>query len=167
MDLETVIIILILFLICLVPIVLINRRKRKREKLLSKSFFNFAEKRNCRISEYDFWNNTAIGVDKDVHKLFFRRATNNDELSGEINLTEILKCRMVNTNRSVSNNEINQIVIDKLELAFTFYDIDKPDIFWEFYNADRDSFSLSGELQLTEKWLKIVNTELAGITQKK
>ena len=167
MDLGATITILILLFIGLVPVVVLNRMKRKREKQFSQSFFNLAVNSNCKISEYDFWNNTAIGVDKDVHKLFFRRATDNNELSEEINLTEILKCRIVNTNRSVSNKEINQIVIDKLELAFTFYDKDKSDTFWEFYSAGRDSFSLKGELQLTEKWLKIVNTELENITPKK
>jgi len=51
-------------------------------------------------------------------------------------------------------------VVDKLELSFYPVEKGKPEISIEFYNDEYDSLTLSGELQLAEKWEKLLNEQL-------
>jgi hypothetical protein len=164
MDSGTTIFGLMLLLICILPIILLTRKRKKREKLFLQSLFRLAEKSNSKVTERDLWNNTAIGLAKESNKLFFTRKTADNHLLKEINITEMQKCRVVNTSRTVSTPKGVNTVIDKLELALTYLDKNRPEILLEFYSTDHDSFSLSGELQLTEKWKEIINSAIAGST---
>ena len=161
MDIESSIILLIMFALCAIPIVIINKKKKLKEKLLLQTLFDLAAKSNCKITTYDKWSETVIGIDKPAHKLFFVRKTTEEVITREIILSEIQKCRFINTNRVVNGNRISQKVIDKLELVFTFYDSKKSDLILEFYNAVYDSLFLRDEIPLAEKWSEIVNSELA------
>lgn len=167
MDSGTTLTGILLLLMCILPIVYLTRKRKKRENLFLQSLFSSAEKSNCKISQHDIWSNSAIGIDKEFPKLFFIRKTANNEISKEINLSEIQKCRVITTSRSVITKGGNQSVIDKLELAFANREKNMPEIMLEFYSTDHDSFSLSGELQLTEKWSEIANATIANLAQKK
>lgn len=158
MDSGTIIFIAIIVLGCVIPIVLINSSKKKKEKLFLQALFNLAEKSNCKISAHDLWKGTGIGIDKEARKLFFIRKAANDEEAKEIDLSEIQKCRVVNTNRTVKYNESTQTVVDRLELAFSNKDKNIPEVIFEFYNSKYDNPTLHTELQLAGKWLEIVNS---------
>lgn len=158
---------LIFVVICILAVVLVNSNKKKKKNQFIQTLFDFAEKSNCRISEHDLWNNTLIGIDKDSHKLFFIRKIADNAVSNEIDLSGIQKCRVINSSRIVTNGDNNQNVIDKLELAMTSRDVKIADTILEFYNTNRDNLFLNGELPLTEKWAEIVNSNIAGITQRK
>lgn len=167
MDLESSIFILVMVLACVIPIMIINKKKGKKEKQFLQTLFHLAEKSNCKIEDYDRWSDTAIGIDKEAHKIFFVRKTSENELSKEVDLSEMQKCRFVNTHRIVSMKDSNHKVIEKLELVFTLRDSRKSEINLEFYNASYDSLSLRGEIQLAEKWEKVANLEIAGLVTNK
>ena len=80
------------------------------------------------------------------------------EIREHINLTEVSDCRMFKTERSVIYNKETVIVVDRIELKISFYK-HKPEVRLEFYNADYDQLTLSGELQLAQKW----NDTIKGI----
>jgi hypothetical protein len=46
-------------------------------------------------------------------------------------------------------------------------DKNKPDTKVEFYNADYDRLTLTGEVQLSEKWCKILNDKIAELAKVK
>jgi ABC-type glycerol-3-phosphate transport system permease component len=135
----------------------------RKEKQLKNKLFQLASSNSCAISEFDFWKNSAIGLDRNSHRIFFVRDKKTEEDVKEVDLSEIQKCRMVNASRSLHNKNGNYTAIDKLELMFTFRDKNKPEVGLEFYNNTHDSLSLAGEVQLAEKWSAIVGKELAGI----
>jgi len=166
MDFGTIIGLIILIIIVL-AVVILNSNKKNKKKQFVQTLFDLAEKSNCKISDNDLWNNTLIGIDKNAHKLFFIRKTEDNSISNEIDLTGIQKCRVNNSSRVVANKESNHTVIDKLELALTSSDPKIADIILEFYNTNRDNLFLNGEQQLTEKWAAIVNENIAGIAQRK
>jgi len=166
MDFGTIIVLVILIIIVL-AVVILNSNKKNTKKLFVQTLSDLAEKSNCKISEYDLWNNTLIGIDKNAHKLFFIRKTDDNSISNEIDLSGIQKCRFNNSSRVVTNKESNHTVIDKLELALTSPDPKIADTVLEFYNTNRDNLFLNGEQQLTEKWAAIVNENIAGIAQRK
>ena len=157
MDIRTAITGIIIILICIIPFVIMRIKRRKREKQLLKEFFTAAERNNCKISQHESWNNSLIGIDETANVIFFTKKLKENDISLQINIDEIQKCRVINSNRTVSNANGNFKVVDKLELAFSFHDKIKGEIIIEFYNADYDSLIFSDELQLVEKWCKIIN----------
>ncbi len=166
MDLGTITSLAAFLFVCLIMIVIAGRNSRKNEKQFLQAFYGLAEKHQCKISQYDRWRNTAIGIDENTGKVFFIRKLEGKEILLYVNLEEILKCRVINTSRNVSSKEGKIKVIDKLELAFTYRDKNSPEIYLEFYNADYESLTLRGELQMAEKWCEIANGRIASFTPK-
>ena len=157
---------LVILIIIVLAVVIVNSNKKNKKKQFLQTLSDLAAKNYCKISEYDLWNNTLIGIDKDARKLFFIRKTGDHTISNVIDLQGIQKCRVINSGRVVTNNETNHTVIDKLELALTSPDAKIADTMLEFYNTNRDNLFLNGELPLAEKWAAIVNTNIAGIMQR-
>jgi hypothetical protein len=160
MDLETTIIGIAVIFICIIPFVVMNRSTKKRERQLLQSIFKLAQKSDCTVSLFDHWNKSAIGVDESIKVIFFTKATDNHEMLAKVNLSEIQKCRVINVTRTVNNNGFHYI--EKLELTLTYHDKNKAESILEFYNANSDSLSLNGELQLIEKWQKIISELIKG-----
>lgn len=166
MDLGTITALAVFLLICLILIVIAVRNGRKNEKQFLQAFYRLVETHLCKISQYDRWGNTAIGIDENTGKVFFIRKLGGKEIIQYVNLEEILKCRVISTTRNVSSKEGKITVIDKLELAFTYRDKNSPEIYLEFYNADYESLTLRGELQMAEKWCEIANGRIASLILK-
>lgn len=167
MDLGTSIVGLVIILICIIPFVIMSINNRKKEKTMLQGLFTFAERNNCKISQHELWNNSLIGIDETANVIFFTKKLKDNEISQQINLTEIQKCRVVNSSKTVNNKDDNFKVVDKLELAFIFNDKNKAEIIIEFYNADYDSLTLSGELLLVEKWCKIIRDRISATSRQK
>lgn len=142
-------------------ILFIQKRNKKRGKEILSVLQSFAKDNNGEISSYDRWDKTLIGIDNsEINKLFFIRTISDKEFREVINLSEVKKCRLIKTERIVRYNKENVSVIDKIELIFSFVSTHKPDIALEFYNNEYDSLTLSGQLQLAQKWSGIVEAIL-------
>jgi len=157
---------LVILIIIVLAVVIVNSNKKNKKKQFVQTLSELAEKSNCKISEYDLWNNTLIGIDTAGHKMFFIRKTAENAISNVIDLQGIQKCRVINSSRAVTNKDSNHTVTDKIELALASPDAKISDTILEFYNTNRDNLFLNGEIQLAEKWATIVNTNIAGITQR-
>lgn len=167
MDLGTTIIGIVFILICIIPFALMSIRSKKKKKKLLQGLFEIAEKNNCKISRYELWNNSTIGIDDTALMIFYTRKSKDIETSKQINLVEIQKCRVVNSSGTLGNKDGNLMVADKLELAFSFQDKSKNEVVLEFYNVNYDSLTLTGELQLIEKWCKIFNDKISEMSKQK
>ena len=153
-------IVMIVF-IFVIPSLWIYISSLKKEKQLKNKLFNLAATSSCAISEFDFWKNSAIGLDKNRHRIFFVRDIKSEEYKKEVDLSEIQKCRVINASRSLHSKNGNYTAVDRLELIFTYRDKARPELGLEFYNTTHDSLSLAGEIQLVEKWSGIVDKELS------
>ena len=165
MNSMIIITVMIVLFFSILPIVLINRGKKKNEKSFLQSLFNLAEKNNCNLSEHDAFNDIAIGIDKETHQLFFIRNTHQHEAEIKVDLTEIKKCRLLDTSRPVPGSDGNQRIIDKLELSLVYHSQNQKEIILDIYHADYDSLTMSGELQLAKKWSEKINEELAALNK--
>ena len=58
-------------------------------------------------------------------------------------------------------------VVEKLGIGFLYHDKNKNEVVLEFYNADYDSLTLTGELQLAEKWCNLFNEKISEIAKQK
>lgn len=167
MDSGTIITGLIFILICIIIFWILSRSNQKREKELLQALQLLAQENNHKISQYDTWSNTAIGIDNAANMIFMIRKINDQSTGLRVNLAEMQKCRMLVASRPQNNEAGSDKVIEKLELAFASSKKQTPETIVEFYNAAYDNAVLSGELQLLEKWQKIVNTRFNILSLKK
>ena len=145
------------------PMIYFPLLKKAKEKKLLDTLQAFAQEHGGKISEHDFWKSTSIGIDKDRHLLFFLRKKEDREQKLAIDLSGVKHCKIVNTNKGVNTSYGNERVVEKLELSLAHNEPGKADTILEFYNVDHDSLTLTWELQLIEKWLKIINTNLVAV----
>jgi len=136
-----------------------NNKEKKKFQEISK----IASRQNSKISQLDSSGNFIIGIDENTNFLFFLKKDDNTETDQAVNLSEIQSCRIINSGNSINNKNGNYHVINKLALSFSPIIKGKLDIEFEFYNSETDTYTLSGEIQLLEKWKGIINNKLKKI----
>lgn len=162
MDSATFIIGAISIAIFILPFAVTRMNRKKQEKQLLQSLSNLAKQHNCKITQHEFCSDFVIGLDENANSLFFfkrHRQNGNKETAHHINLSEFQNCNIINKNRVVKSNGSDSKVIDRLELSFTPVAKNQPAFLLELYNSE-ESFQLVGELQLIEKWSKLINEKI-------
>ncbi len=159
MNLETTIIGAIMLVLFIVPFVFLSGSTKSKEKKLLQSLSAIAGKHNCKVTQHQVSREQIIGLDESANFVFFYKKVNGKEIVQHINLSEIQHCSVINLNRTFKNKKSSQQVIDKLGLNFIPVDKSKPETLLEFYTSENNQ-QLNGELDLIEKWAKIVNNKL-------
>ncbi len=167
MHLGTTIIAIVITIIFTIPFVILGRNNKRKKNKLLQGLTKIADSHQCTISRFDVWAGNAIGIDDAKHRVFFTRKSNEAETLQQIDLSQIQKCRLINSSRPAGIKGNNFKVTSKLELAFSFLDKNRNDVLLEFYNADYDNLTLTGELQLAEKWFELCNTKIAELMKQK
>lgn len=160
MDLATIIITLVFIAIVTVPFVLTGYSKKRKKNSLFRRLTEMAENENCMITQHEFCGDFVIGLDGMTNHLFFYKKVENLEFAKSLNLQEYKSCKTYNSNRTVGEKKAKYYVIDKLELIFYPAEKGITEVSIELYNDAYDSLTLSGELQLSEKWDKLLNERL-------
>ncbi len=160
MDLGTILITLVFIAIVTVPFVLTGYSKKRKKDSLFRRLTEMAENEECTITQHEFCADFIIGLDRMADRLFFYKKSENLEIAKSINLQEFKSCRLINSNRTLGEKKSSYNVIDKLQLCFYPHDKNKSEVSVEVYNDEYDSLTLSGELQLAEKWEKLLNERL-------
>ncbi len=160
MELGTAITAGIMMLICAIPFILIHRSRKKKEKKLLSLISQIAEKSNSTISTFETWQNSIIGLDDQKNLLFYGRMNNNEvNIQRQVDLNQIKSC-VINTNyRIVKPHEVNQRIIDKIELSLASKEAKKSIHKITFFDSD-DDLQLSGEVQLSQKWERLISNQL-------
>jgi len=141
-----------------------NKLRSENKLALLKSF---AEENGSTITQHDSWDQTHIGVDdRENMKLFFIRGTAINDTREVIGLADVERCHLRKEVRNVTQHKERILVIDKIELILSFSDMKKQPVRLEFYNNDYDSLTLSGELQMAEKWERIINDTISNYRKK-
>ncbi len=157
MDTGTIIITLILLSACTLPFILMTIKRKNKEKQLLQSLQILAQNNQAVISQYDVWSKSAIGMDESTNQAFFFRHLTEGETRQHVNLSAIKHCRIIKTSKDAEAKHNNQL--EKLELVFTYKDSHISDTPFELYNVSHDGFTLNGELQIADKWFKILNAK--------
>jgi hypothetical protein len=160
MDLGTIIITLLFIAIVTVPFVLTGYSRKRKKKNLFRRLTEMVENEGCAITRHEFCADFVIGLDGMANRLFFYKKVENLEIAKSVNLREYRSCKVFNSNRTVGEKREKYYIIDKLELTFFPAEKRAPEISIELYNDEYDSLTLSGELQLAEKWEKLLNERL-------
>jgi len=149
----------ILIIIAVLPFVMVILNKRKRKKKFLQALAEIATQNHSQLGQNEIFGNFAIGFDETKNFVFFYKQFEDKEVKESVNLSEVQSCMVHRTIRTFKNEEGNQKVIDRLELCFMSILNDRPETKWEFFNKDV-STQLFGEVQLIEKWSKLINDQL-------
>jgi hypothetical protein len=150
MNIQTIIWIAVIIILCTIIFVLIKVNIRRNYRKQFDTLVAIAQNVQCELTEYDFLKDLLVGWDANKHFVFFHKKQNEEIIQKSINLNEMSSCEANRITRSING----VIVIDNLELSFFPIDKSLPRQFLEIYNSDFDSLTLTGELQLLDKWEK-------------
>lgn len=142
------------------PFIIYYLYKKMKEMKFRKGFLVLSEREKVIISQKDLWKNCyAIGIDTDSKKLLYFNKRKDKERGTLIDLSEVERCRIVNTDRTVKNKNGNNKPTNRLELVFTFNNSGIPEKVLEFYN-NTEFMPTVDDFSLIENWLQIVNSNL-------
>ncbi|HSM49319.1 MAG TPA: hypothetical protein VK872_15980 [Draconibacterium sp.] len=160
MNTSTMITVAIIIAIVLVLYLVLSMNKKNKEKKRLQALSDLASKQNCSITKYEFDSKISLGLDEKNNFLFYVKTIGENAVTRYINLSEVKKCKVVNTNRTVRFNNSNSVVVERLEISFEPNGKTVEPALLEFYNVNTDGSILNGELQLAEKWSAIVTERL-------
>lgn len=120
------------------------------------SLLNLAERNGTPISQYDTLRNLAIGITNDGKRMYFAKLIDDRQIISHADLFNTKTCTIAKTTRKAGGTD----VIESIALVFAGRDKVTPAISFEFYHLDRDSLTVYGELELANKWQKIVTEKL-------
>jgi len=159
MNLGIIIITLVFLAIITVPFVLTGYSKKRKKTLLFRRLTEMAENEKSTLVQHEFCGDFAIGLDEMANHLFFCKKVENLKIEKSIDLRDYKSCKVFNSNRTISGKSKNdkQYVLDKLELVLYPLKNETSEISLEIYNDEYDSLTLTGELELAQKWEKLLN----------
>ena len=157
MDTQSLTIAVIIILLILAPFIYMNSKINKKENKLKAKLNAQAEKHNCQIRDIDIWSNSIIGIDEKSQKLFFVFKSEIEEFVADFNINELKSCELININHTIVKEKENYKIIDQLDLKLNFLNPSLKTANIEFYNFEKSSVPLNGELQLIEKWQTKLN----------
>ena len=161
LDLGTLLIGFFALLCCIVPFVIDYRRRKKKENNLLQPLKKAAEQQNFQMNDYEVCNNFIIGIDKLKNIFFFYSQEKDNAISKFIDLSTIENCKVITSHKTRSSATGSSKIINKLELSFVSSDKSKAEQTVDIFNADGFS-RLNGEIQLADKWSKIVTNQLSS-----
>lgn len=159
MDISTTIIGLILLALFVLPVFYAVKKGSASNKEILANFRAEAAKHGMNVTSHEQWNNRVIGLDQSNHKLLYSKTNEKHPKMILVDLTKVKKCETSEVNRQKkSANGGMEKVIDSIHLAFTFHDPKQAEVKLEIFDASND-LSLDGEVQLTEKWAKLLQPQ--------
>jgi hypothetical protein len=160
MDKASTLLVIGIIVLTALPFIIFDVFKKMKKKKFWKNYIYLSEKANLKFSQKEVWNNCyAIGIDSDSMKLFYFNKNDDKEDGTLIDLAEVEKCRIVNTDRHLKGMNINNNIANRLELVFTYHNSGIPEKGLEFY-MNTEFMPTTDDFAQAENWLKIVNSYL-------
>jgi hypothetical protein len=157
MELGTTIVGILVLLICIIPFAMVGYRSKLNNKKKLEELIAFAKEKKGNITIHEQWRNSAIGLDKQNEMIFYFHQENETKIFHQILLQEIESCNINNVNSNISNKGNNYKIIEKIELVFSYQDKKLEKIALNIFNSKSEGLTVSGELQIAEKWHQLIN----------
>lgn len=160
MEFGTIGIGLIVILLCAWPVAMLMRSRTKRKNEILKTLKTLADSHALHIAQQDVWSNTAIGMDTQKKHLLFVRMQNDSASTTVVDLNNIALCNVNKRSSSFGEGNERYSVMEQLEIVLQPMDKSKGLMVLLCYDANEDSASLTGQLQLVDKWQAIIQQQL-------
>lgn len=155
MDLPSLYIGIAIIAAILLPFFLISRRQKKRENLLQKKFIENGLKYGVEITETEQWKDRNLGLDSVKKKLIFRHFINQEMTETLIDLSNFNRALL---ETSMLGSADSATAFDKINVRLKSKTGNKDEMI-SFFKSETDSI-MYFELQLAEKWVKLINEVL-------
>ncbi len=159
MDIGSIILGIVVTAAISLPFAFMIRGQRKRTRRILNLLDELASKHNSKLGLHEVCGDLVIGLDENQNKLFFLRLLNDHQTEACIDLQDVQHCKLVNNSKVLYREKGNLNIIDKLSISFSSKTKGKSEESLLIYDAD-ESLQLSGELQLGEKWVSLINDRL-------
>lgn len=156
MDTNSSLLIAILTLIFVSPIIWIRFKQKKSQNLLINALNDLAIQNNSKITKHEICGDIIIGIDISNKTIFFLNLSKENSSSVCIQLSEFKRTNINKKHRQVQSKDGNYTILEKLILNFEPKNKTSNEINIEFFDIDK-SLQINGELQLIEKWSKVIN----------
>lgn len=159
---STLIITIVIIVVILSPFFYFSIKKRMRNAEFKSLIQDFAAQNNVVLTEFELWNTSGMAIDKSANKLVYVRKTHNhDYVKTCIDLNEIQRSRISETEKNASTATGNTRVTARLDLALVYTNKEKGDEMLEFYNSEYDGYTIANEMELAKKWVNIINLHVS------
>ena len=159
MDLSSTIIGLLMLSLFIIPVILLSRAGKAKGKKFEKEFFSEVSRMELNISEKDFWNEYAIGIDKSKNHILYMDWS---ESETKVKLIDLKEVKVIESSPGFKEMNKKGFVYKKgqrLAIKLCHKDNSRMDINILFFvpgfgeQSDKD-------VKLFEKWLKLI---MAGL----
>ena len=155
MDSERIILGSIVVVVVIIPIAILKIKASLKKRRIKDLLFSLAQPHNTTIIRYDHWNSSAIGLSRNSTQIFLVCNDKNEEKKQVIALSFFNKCKLVNDNAGAAFNEGSYKVTNAVDLELTGKN--KPTERINFYRIQKDGDLLTYELEVAEKWCRLIN----------
>ncbi len=147
----------VMIVLCLLPFILMANNRRKKKNEFQQMLLSTAKSSGGSISKSEFVGHFMIGVDEISRQLFYVLKKDKEFECKAVDLKNTSKCTFVKT---TSENPLDKEspIINSVLLEFSIKGDHKSSVYLEFYNINNNK-SLSGELQVAQRWEKTLNEE--------
>jgi hypothetical protein len=163
MELSSFILVAAIIGLLSAPFIMMTRSRNKKEKHLSDMLKQMALSAQSTITQKDNNGEFVIGLDRLSGKVFFYKKTNRGSINKTVDLHNFQQCKMLKVGNGA---HISDSKATTIHLSFLSKSKTELPVLFEFFNS-ADGFILSGEFQLAEKWMKIINSHFNSLVLSK
>ncbi len=157
MDLQAIIIGLVAVALCVLPILYLQIKRKQEKDVLLNSFLLIAAKQQVSVSDYALWDPFfAIAIDQQHKRLLYLSDITDPLRMVQVDLKTVATCIVEKVSSQVNGN----LIIESIALHLRHRDGAKPRESTLLFYQKEMSLNLSGELQLAEKWKRIIDANL-------
>ena len=142
---------IVITIIVIIPVVILATSGKRKHKKAIRKFTNFATSNGLVISEFDSCDLGIIGIDSNTKKLAYMQKGKDGII---IDLHDAKSC-----NSRTSSETINGELIDKLIIDIELKEGNGTKFLPLFTSENK--LTLDNEQRITEKWRKIIASNLA------
>jgi len=139
----------------IIPVILLSRAGKAKSKKFEKEFFSEVSRMELTISDKDFWNEYAIGIDKSKNMILFMDWSEPEPKVRIISLKEVKVLEPTPGFKEINKKGFTYKKGQRLAIKFCNKDSSRMDITVLFYIPGFGEQS-EKDVKLFEKWLKLV-----------
>lgn len=155
MTITTTIIGIIILSLFILPVFIMSRSGKGKSKRIMKELHTLASDNDLTLSESDFWNESAIGIDEKNKKIIYIDESGNEKIATSFSLKDLKSFKSVPDLTARKNKATGYSRENRLGLIFTFTNPASPELNVNFYMAGFGRMT-DNEKFLFEKWADII-----------
>ena len=155
MESGTTIIGLIMLSLFILPVLIIARSGRNKGKRHEKDFFTYVSRNDLKISEKDFWDDYAIGIDKSQNTIIYISWDGPEKVHTVFKLKDVRNFETIPDYSQLNRKDFSYNNVRRLGFRFQFRDAASQELTITFYISEFGQIT-DNQIRLFKKWSVII-----------